>query len=126
MKRQFDEELAEKKARLDNKAVFAAEGAAMTFLMYEGFPSRSFHFIRHRLRGFSDMELRQILVRAGAVQFTGTAGEERWGLWDRNLHLVRRTDKEEADLGQAPPDKGSDEHDESSGRSPPSAGAELS
>ena len=84
-KRQFDEELA----RLGNKTLFVAKDAAATFLKYEGYPSRSFHFIRHRLRGFTDSELRQILVRARAVQFTGDASEERWGLWNRNSHLVK-------------------------------------
>lgn len=106
LQRRFNEELAEQKVRLENKAIFAAEEAAVRFLNFEGYPSRSFHFIRHRLRGFDDSELRQILVRSGAVQFTGEAGEERWGLWERNKQLVQRTPKEETDLGQAPPDQG--------------------
>jgi hypothetical protein len=105
MRERFDKELAELNFRLDNRTLFAAENAAITFLNVKQIPSRSFHFIRHRLRGFKEDELRQILVRAGAVQFTGDAGEERWGLWNRNQHLDQRTGKEQADLGAAPRDK---------------------
>lgn len=106
--KRLEGELAEQKVRLDNKTIFAAEEAVVRFLEFEysGSDGRSFHFIRHRLRGFEDNELRRLLVRAGAVQFTDDAGRERWALWNRNLHLVERTKKENADLGVAPPDRG--------------------
>jgi hypothetical protein len=34
--------------------------------------------------GFSDDDLRQLLVRAGALRFEGSNGDELWGLRERN------------------------------------------
>lgn len=45
---------------------------------------RSFKIIRHHLGGFDDKELRQLLVRTGAIRFKSKSGEEVWGLIDRN------------------------------------------
>ncbi len=42
--------------------------------------------IKHRIGGFDDEKLRQVLVQAGAVRFEGPVPkrEDLWGLIDRN------------------------------------------
>ena len=46
---------------------------------------RTFTAIKARLGGFSDENLRQILVRAGAIRFERKKDEaEMWGLLHRN------------------------------------------
>ena len=46
---------------------------------------RSFNAIKKRLGGFEDNELRQILVRSGAIRFEAkSGGEEFWGLLENN------------------------------------------
>jgi hypothetical protein len=86
--------VAERRLRREFRLELAAEHAARTFLRYSNVPSRSFDFIKQRLRGFEDDELRKILVRAGAVHFTNEENDERWGLLQRNRHLSERTDQE--------------------------------
>jgi hypothetical protein len=80
----IERELADQKARLDNKAVFAAERVAHELMMDKEWCWRSFKIIKHHLGGFEDDELRKILVRAGAIRVTSSSGEEMWGLLDRN------------------------------------------
>jgi predicted Holliday junction resolvase-like endonuclease len=63
---------------------FMAEGVAKQLLNAEKWKQRSFEAIQRRLGGFQPDELRKILVRAGAVKFEGKAGEELWGLLERN------------------------------------------
>jgi len=86
--------VAERRLRREFRLELAAEHAARTFLRYSNVPSRSFDFIKQRLRGFEDDELRKILVRAGAVQFRDEENDERWGLLQRNRRLSERTDQE--------------------------------
>ncbi len=46
-------------------------------------PWRTFVMIRHHVGGFSDDELRKVLVRAGAIRFRSLNGVELWALYDR-------------------------------------------
>jgi hypothetical protein len=63
---------------------FMAEQVAKQLLESEKWVKRSFEAIKRRLGGFEDDELRQILVRAGAVRFQGDEDQEVWGLISRN------------------------------------------
>lgn len=74
----------ERKLRTELRTEFMAEQAAKKLLESEKWKKRSFDEIRKRLAGFNDDELRKILVRAGAVKFEGSKGEELWGLISRN------------------------------------------
>jgi len=80
----FERELAELNARLDDRAAYAAERVAHELLMHEKWEQRSFDAIEAKLGGFDPDALRQILVQAGAVRFEGKGGKELWGLLDRN------------------------------------------
>lgn len=74
----------ERKLKTELRTEFMAEEAARTLLQNERWKKRSFEEIKMRLGGFSDDELRKILVRAGAVRFEGTESKELWGLISRN------------------------------------------
>jgi hypothetical protein len=74
----------ERKLRRDYRLEFRAESAARELLESKKWQMRSFTKIKDRLGGFDDDELRKVLVRAGAVRFTGKNGEELWGLLTRN------------------------------------------
>jgi hypothetical protein len=62
---------------------FAAEGAARAMLSDRKIPYRTFRSLKYHLGGFTDDELRKILVRAGGIRLTA-GGEEVWGLLARN------------------------------------------
>jgi hypothetical protein len=62
---------------------FMAEAAAHELLTQYQQPFRTFIMIRHHIGGFSDDELRRILVRAGALRFMSDSGIELWALYDR-------------------------------------------
>jgi hypothetical protein len=87
-KAKFDMELTAQKAQLDNKTVFAAERVAHELMMDPEWRWRSFEVIKHHLGGFENDELRQILVRAGAIRTKSKDGKELWGLLDRNRDNV--------------------------------------
>jgi hypothetical protein len=53
-------------------------------LLSESWRLRSFKVIRHHLGGFTEDELRRILVRCGAIRFMSKNGTELWGLLERN------------------------------------------
>ena len=72
------------KLRREFQLEFATEAAIQHLLKIDKYTQRSFEKIKHHLRGFADNELRQHLIRAGAVCFTGKENEELWGLLDRN------------------------------------------
>ncbi|GMU68246.1 MAG: hypothetical protein AMXMBFR37_05790 [Steroidobacteraceae bacterium] len=74
----------ERKLKLELRTEFMAEQAAKALMEREDWKMRSFDEIKRRLGGFSDDELRKLLVRAGAVRFEGTDGKELWGLISRN------------------------------------------
>ncbi|MGW2376569.1 hypothetical protein [Kitasatospora sp. NPDC001683] len=81
----FVDDLRLQEARLHTelRTQFMAEEAIRELLLTAQ-PKRSFEKIKLRLGGFSDDDLRQLLVRAGAVCFKGTDGTEYWGLRERN------------------------------------------
>jgi len=61
-----------------------AEQAVNQLLQAEEWKKRSFEAIKRRIGGFEDNELRQLLVRAGAIRFEGEGDRELWGLVERN------------------------------------------
>ena len=71
--------------RVELRTQFMAEEAIRQLLLDERWKLRSFERIKRRVGGFDDDELRQLLVRAGALRFQGRSGEELWGLRQRNL-----------------------------------------
>jgi hypothetical protein len=77
--------IQERKLRTELRTEFAAEAVVKRLLLSPDWRKRSFNEISRRLgEGFDDAELKKILVRAGAVCFTGKKGEELWGLIERN------------------------------------------
>jgi hypothetical protein len=84
---------------LTNKKVhhnleYAAEGVAREMLMDLKLPYRTFRVLKYHLCGFTDDELRKILVRAGGIRLTA-GGQEVWGLLSRNYkHLSAEEIKE--------------------------------
>ena len=63
---------------------FMAEQVARELLESERWQKRSFQAIEQRLGGFTEDELRRMLVRAGAVRFEADQDQELWGLLSRN------------------------------------------
>ncbi|MEW7989986.1 MAG: hypothetical protein AB2724_10950 [Candidatus Thiodiazotropha sp.] len=76
--------IQEERLKKELKTEFMAEKVAKDLLSNEKWEKRTFEAIKKRLGGFDDNELRKILVRAGAVRFEGSNGEELWGLISRN------------------------------------------
>lgn len=75
----------ERKLRAELRTEFMAEQAARSLLENPRWQKRSFTEIKKRLGGFSEDELKKILVRAGAVRFERKEdGEELWGLISKN------------------------------------------
>jgi hypothetical protein len=70
---------------------FTAEAAIKELLEDKRWAKRSFAAIQQRAGGLTDDELRQLLVRAGAERFQSQAGEELWGLRERNKDLERES-----------------------------------
>ena len=60
-----------------------AETTARHFLAHKSFTDRSFETLRNHLGGFTDDELRRILVRAGAIRVYRADGSEWWRLLSR-------------------------------------------
>ncbi len=81
---QADLELHNEKIRTE----FMAEQVARKLLEVKRWPLRSFAIIKHHLGGFSDDELRQILVKTGAIRFKSKSGHELWGLIERNKNKL--------------------------------------
>ncbi len=74
----------ERRLRAELRTEFMAEQAARILLTKERWEKRTFAEIQKRLGGFTDDDLRKILVRAGAVRFIADDGSELWGLISRN------------------------------------------
>jgi preprotein translocase subunit Sec61beta len=74
----------ESRLRTELRTELMAEAAIRRLLQSEQWTKRSFTAIKKRLGGFSDDELRQMFVRAGAIRFEDGSGEELWGLLERN------------------------------------------
>jgi hypothetical protein len=70
-------------ARKGRHLEFAAEGVARAMLMDREWPYRTFRVLKYHLSGFTDDELRQLLIRAGGIRLTA-GGQEVWGLLTRN------------------------------------------
>ncbi len=76
--------LQERRLRTELRTEFMAEQAARNLLENPRWQKRSFAEIQKRLGGFEEEDLRRLLVRAGAVRFYGTDGQELWGLLRRH------------------------------------------
>ena len=81
------------------KTEYMAEHTAKAYLEHPNFKKRSFSLLKGRIGGFSDDELRKILVRAGAVKFMGPNKKgdriEWWGLLDKNPDIPIKDHKED-------------------------------
>jgi hypothetical protein len=74
-------------ARLTSRKEVGTEDAAVAVIremLTVAEEQRSFARIKARLGGFTDQDLRKLLVRAGAIRYTGPHDLELWGLRDRN------------------------------------------
>lgn len=76
--------IQERRIRAELRTEFMAEQALRHLLQVEKWRKRSFAAIQRRIGGFTDDELRKLLVRAGAVRFEEQDGGEVWGLLSRN------------------------------------------
>lgn len=65
------------------KTDFMAEETARHFLSHKSYTDRSFETLQKKLGGFSDDELRKILVRAGAIRVYREDDSEWWRLLSR-------------------------------------------
>ena len=73
------------KLRREFQLEFATEAALQVLLADGEYTMRSFDKIKRHLPAFSDdNDLRLHLIRAGAVCFESSSGEERWGLLERH------------------------------------------
>lgn len=73
-----------------HKVEFMAEETARHFLGHKSFTDRSFDTLRKHLGGFTDDELRKILVRAGAIRIYREDGSEWWRLLSRMEEYIER------------------------------------
>lgn len=86
----FKQEL--KKVYESNKTEYMAEHTARHFLNHKAYTDRSFETLKQHLGGFSDDELRKILVRAGAIRIfrDGNPEDEWWRLLDRMDEYIEK------------------------------------
>lgn len=77
------------------KTEFMAETTARFFLNHSGYTDRSFETLRDSIGGFEDNELRQILVRAGAIRSFRKDGSEWWRLLSRNDEFIEKVREKE-------------------------------
>jgi hypothetical protein len=73
-----------------HKVEYMAEETARHFLGHKNFTDRSFETLRNHLGGFTDDELRKILVRAGAIRVYRADGSEWWRLLSRMEEFIER------------------------------------
>jgi lipopolysaccharide export system protein LptC len=73
-----------------HKVEYMAEETARHFLSHQGYTDRSFETLRRALGGFTDDELRKILVRAGAIRVYRQDGSEWWRLLSRMDEFIER------------------------------------
>ncbi len=74
----------ERRIRAELRTEFMAEEALRALLLDPRWKLRTFASIKQRVRGFDDRELRQLLIRSGALCFEAQDGAELWGLRERN------------------------------------------
>ena len=74
------QQLASQLASLNEqfKTDFMAEETARHFLSHKSYTDRSFDVLKKHLGGFSEDDLRKILVRAGAIRTFREDGTEWW------------------------------------------------
>jgi len=82
-----------------HKVEYMAEETARHFLGHKSFTDRSFDALRNALGGFTDDELRKILVRAGAIRIYRADGSEWWRLLSRMDEFIERKEGERAQRG---------------------------
>lgn len=70
------------------KTMYMAEEAVRKLLTVDKWKLRSFSEIKKRVGGFEDNELRQLLIRSGAIAFYDKDDKELWGLLSRNLQEI--------------------------------------
>jgi hypothetical protein len=73
-----------------HKTEYMAEETAKHFLSHKSFTDRSFETLQKNLGGFSDDELRRILVRAGAIRTFRDDGSEWWRLLSRMDEFIEK------------------------------------
>ena len=73
-----------------HKEEFMAETTARHFLGHKSFTDHSCETLRKALGGFTDDELRKILVRAGAIRVYREDGSEWWRLLSRMDEYIER------------------------------------
>ncbi|REE01529.1 hypothetical protein [Marinoscillum furvescens] len=73
-----------------DKTDFMAETTTHHFLSHKSFTDRSFESLQKHLGGFSDDELRKILVRAGAIRTYRKDGSEWWRLLSRMDEYIEK------------------------------------
>lgn len=74
----------------EKKTNDAALKVIKELLTCESWAKRTFQEIKSKLGGFSDDELRKLLVRSGAVRFNGQGEQELWGLISRNKQNIKQ------------------------------------
>lgn len=72
------------------KTDFMAEDTARHFLSHKSYTDRSFETLSKHLGGFSEDELRKILVRAGAIRIYREDDTEWWRLLSRMGEYIDR------------------------------------
>jgi hypothetical protein len=72
------------------KTDFMAEETARHFLSHKSYTDRSFDVLKKHLGGFSEDDLRKILVRAGAIRTFRDDGTEWWRLLSRMDEYIER------------------------------------
>ena len=77
-------EAVEARLKATSGLEYASENVALTLMQDPNWKLRSFDAISHHLGGFTPDELRQILVRVGAIRFYDQNKREYWGLLARN------------------------------------------
>lgn len=72
------------------KTDFMAEETARHFLSHKSYTDRSFDVLKKHLGGFSEDDLRKILVRAGAIRTFREDGTEWWRLLSRMDEYIEK------------------------------------
>lgn len=72
------------------KTDFMAEETARHFLSHKSYTDRSFDVLKKHLGGFTEEELRKILVRAGAIRTYRDDGTEWWRLLSRMGEYIEK------------------------------------
>jgi hypothetical protein len=88
------------KRAVNLKPEFAPEGVAYAMLADRKWRYRTFRVLKYHLGGFTDDELRKILVRAGGIRLTA-GGQEVWGLLARNREYLSNDAIQEAPITEA-------------------------